>query len=115
MTRVWVSLLVVNVAWAGHLLVSYFLAWIACAGDSTLLVASRHLTTAVAVAASLVALWQGYRALTAPAPAPPEGVRGPVWAGEHGFLGLVTVALGAMLLLGVVMAGAANLVLPACM
>jgi hypothetical protein len=115
MTRVWLSLLVVNGAWAGHLLVSYFLAWIACAGDSTLLVALRHLTTVAALGAGLVALWMGYRAMSSQAPAPPEGVNGPAWAGEYGFLGLVTVALGAMLLFGVVMAGAANLVLPSCM
>jgi hypothetical protein len=115
MTRVWLALLIVNVAWAGHLLVSYFLAWMACAGDSTLLMALRHLTTVVAGGASLVALWQAYRALTSSAPAPPEGVRGSTWAGEHDFLALVTVALGAMLLFGVLMAGAANLVLPACL
>ena len=114
MTRVWVSLLIVNVAWAGHLLVSYFLAWVACAGDSAWLLALRHLTTVVAGGTSLVALWQAYRALTSPAPAPPEGVRAPIWAGEHGFLALVTVALGAILLLGVLMAGAANLVLLPC-
>lgn len=114
MTRVWLALLIVNVAWAGHLLVSYFLAWMACSGDSTLLVTVRHLTTVVAGGASLVALWVAYRALTSPAPAPPEGMRESIWAGEQGFLAVVTLALGSMLLLGVLMAGAANLVLPPC-
>jgi hypothetical protein len=114
MTRIWSALLIVNVAWMGHLVVSYFLAWLACAGDSVSLLALRHLTTVVAAGASLVALWQVYRALTSPAPAPPEGVRGPIWAGEYGFLARLTVALGAMLLLGVLMAGAANLALIPC-
>ena len=49
MTRIWMALLVVNVAWSLHLVVSYFLAWVACSGDDGRLTTLRHLATVVAL------------------------------------------------------------------
>jgi hypothetical protein len=114
MTRIWTALLIVNAAWALHLVVSYFLAWAACVNDPGWLLVLRHLTTVVAAVTGLAALWQAYRASTSPGPTPPAGTQGATWATEYGFLARLALALSAMLLLGVLMAGAANLILPAC-
>jgi hypothetical protein len=115
MTRIWIALLIVNLAWAAHLVVSYYLAWAACPGDDGRLLMLRHLTTIAAAGVGLVALWLSYRASMSPAPTPPEGVRAPIWSAERGFLARLALALSAMLLFGVLMAGAANLVLPPCL
>jgi hypothetical protein len=114
MTRIWSALLIVNAAWALHLVVSYVLAWAACADDPGWLLALRHLTTIVAAVAGLAALWQAYAASVSSEPTAPDGARGGTWTAEYRFLGRLAVALSAMLLLGVLMAGAANLMLPPC-
>jgi hypothetical protein len=114
MTRIGSALLIVNAAWALHLVVSYFLAWAACADDASWLLALRHLTTVVAAGAGLAALWQAYRASASSSGAASDGARAATWAAEHAFLARLAIALSAMLLFGVLMAGAANLILPPC-
>jgi hypothetical protein len=112
MKPIWPALLGANVAWAVHLVVSYYLAWAACAGDDGTLEVLRHLATAVALAVTLAALWHGVRARSTVSAAADGAGREEI--AEHVFLARLTIALSVMLLLGIALAGAANLVLVPC-
>ena len=112
MKPIWPALLATNLVWAGHLVVSYYLAWMACASDDGTLEVLRHLATAVALGVTLAALWRGVRAGSTVSSAG-DGAAGEE-AAEHGFLARLTIALSVMLLLAIALAGAANLLLAPC-
>lgn len=112
MKPIWPALLGANVAWALHLVVSYYLAWAGCSGEDGTLGLLRHLATAVALGVTVAALWRGVQTRR-PAPALGTNKRDEEIA-EHGFLGTLTVTLSVVLLLGIAMAGAANFLLAPC-
>lgn len=112
MRRIWTALLIANVAWSLHLVVSYYLAWVACSGDDGRLTTLRHLATVVALGVTMAALWWGCR--IPPMMATDNGQRREQVA-EHAFLTHVTLLLSAMLLFAIVLAGAANVILVPCM
>ena len=112
MKPIWPALLAANLAWALHLVVSYYLAWAACAGDDGTLEVLRHLATAVALGVTLAALWRGVRARSTVSSAG-NGPRSEEIA-EHAFLARLTVALSTMLLLAIALAGVANFLLAPC-
>jgi hypothetical protein len=114
LTRVWPALLTGTVAWSVHLVVSYHLAWAACAGGDGWLAALHHLATAAAVASTLVAWRQAH--LASGPPAAPSGHLEPRdLAAQRLFLARLAGPLNAMLLFSILMAGAANLVLVPCL
>jgi hypothetical protein len=112
MKPIWSALLAVNVAWALHLVVSYYLAWAGCAGDDGMLALLRHLATFTALGVAGVAVWRGVRDRST-VPAADNGVRREEMA-ERGFLATLTVALSLILLLAIVLAGTASLALVPC-
>jgi hypothetical protein len=123
--REWFALLAGHLAWSAHLVVSYHLASRACAwpgGDTLALLALRHGTTVAAAAvtvAALVASWPGWRAAWSRAstpraePASATPAVEPVRALRR-FVHDMALPLNAAYLFGVLAAGAANFVLPAC-
>ena len=114
MTRVWPALLVGNVAWSAHLVVSYYLAAAACAGGDGWLAALRHLATIAAVAATLAGWWQAHRA-SGPRTFTPSGRRErQESATQRVFLARLAILLSAMSLFAILMTGAANLFLVPC-
>lgn len=117
MRRTGPALLVVHVAWAVHLCLSYYLASAACDNDSGWLLMLRHLTTVVSLGLALGSMWLAWRAVAMTTHELRGG--GAPGAGEtlaeHGYLARLTLVLGAVLVLGILLAGTANLFLVPCL
>ena len=116
--REWYALLGGHVAWSLHLMVSYALAARACAapgGDTPELVALRHVTTVIATLATATAIvaslpgWRRARAETTEAATTSAGV-----SVQRRFLQGLALPINILFLVGVVAAGAGNVLLPPC-
>jgi hypothetical protein len=114
LTGVWPALLVGTVAWATHLVVSYYLAWAACDGGDGRLAALRHLATVAAAAATLVAWYWAHRASGADAVASGRSQEPGERAAQGLFLAQLAMPLSAIFLFAILMTGAANLFLVPC-
>jgi hypothetical protein len=104
--RLWFALLSGHLAWSGHLVIGYYLAAQACAGNDTALWALRTVLTTVAVAVTLVGAgiaWAEQRRVA----------EGPVVI-ERQFLANVAMMLSGIFLFAIVLSSSAGLVLPAC-
>ncbi len=112
-------------AWTAHLLLSYLLADLGCRGESALLVAGRHVTTVVAVAAVIAVTWpmrtylagqssrvQNLGVSAAKQVAGPQAGRPALL--ERPFLARVALILNVLFLFAIVIAGAMNLFLAPC-
>ena len=107
--------------WVAHLLLSYLLADLGCRGETAVLVAGRHITTLVAVAA-VVAMTMPVRPYLARQSSPsPNTVASPGVAQadrpsllERPFLARVAILLNLTFLFAIVLAGAMNFFLAPC-
>jgi hypothetical protein len=116
-TRVlWFGLVGGHLAWTAHLLLSYFLADLACGSDTAELAAGRHILTVVAVVvtgAAAAAVWALRRRASPPlAPNAPAGAG--ELAAERRFVARFALAASGVFLLAIVLAGATNLFLVPC-
>lgn len=114
MTRVWPALLIGNLAWSAHLVVSYYLASAACMGGDGWLAALRHLATIVAVAATFLGWWLARRVLRPRGVASDGSREHDESASQRVFLARLAALLSAMFLLAILMTGAANFFLAPC-
>jgi hypothetical protein len=112
----WFGLLGGHLAWTAHLLLSYFLADLACGSDTAELAAGRHIVTvvaAVATGAAAAAVWALSRRASPPlAPTAPAGVGD--LAAERRFVARFALAASGVFLLAIVLAGSTNFFLPPC-
>jgi hypothetical protein len=119
--RLWCALLAGHVAWSLHLMVSYYLAALACAaeaGDTAELAALRHAATIAAAAvtlASAAVAWPDWRqawsrrAVQEAGPLSPGSATPP-----RRFLARVTFPLNIVSLFAILAAGTPNLFLAPC-
>jgi hypothetical protein len=109
-------------AWGVHLLLSYALADLGCRQETTALLTGRHVLTVLAVAAIgavTAAVWpwprgQGDRGTASPAPASAVPTSSQLLHAERRFLAVVALAINAIFLLAVLLAGSTSLVLVPC-
>ncbi len=103
MTRtLWFAVFGGHVAWTAHLLVGYFLASLACASSGSWSGAPLHVTTISALAVTVAGVGAG-RAAASQRGTP-----------EQRFIGRFGIALSAVFLFAIVLAGAAGAFLPPC-
>lgn len=97
----WVALLAGHLAWSVHLLVSYFLASLACSSSGSWSAVPFQVATISALAVTAAGLAAGRAGASNSAP-------------ERRFVGHFGLALGAVFLFAIVLAGAAGLFLAPC-